>query len=68
MTEVEVSRLAQNKGCVLQITLSSDSCLYWIENPYFIGRPYRCLEDLVCFLTQLPLLAEDALVAQNSLL
>lgn len=54
-----VSQLANAKGCNLRILRSDNESIYWIENRYFIGRPYNCLEELVQFIQHLPLALED---------
>lgn len=51
-----VSQLAQERGCILRIILGEDMPLYWIENQYFIGKPFRSLEDLASFIQRLPLM------------
>lgn len=50
----EVSRLAYERGCRLNAMFTDTTSLYWVENSYFIGRPFSNLDDLVLFLRQLP--------------
>lgn len=60
MSTVEVSKLAQARGCVLKVLHADDVPLYWVENHVFIGKPFRCLEELVQFILVLPLVAQWA--------
>jgi hypothetical protein len=55
MTTVDVSKLAQDRGCTLKVMLADDSPIYWVENSVFIGRPYSCLDELIRFIQILPI-------------
>lgn len=56
MPVIEASRLAHDKGCVLKVIFTDDTSIYWIENSHFISKPFGCLDDLVTFLKQLPVM------------
>ncbi|NJR64480.1 MAG: hypothetical protein HC772_02790 [Leptolyngbyaceae cyanobacterium CRU_2_3] len=51
----EIAKLAQSKGCTLRAIATEESLLYWVENHYFIGKPYVCLAELTQFIQRLPL-------------
>ena len=56
-----VAQLAQDKGCTLQIQNAEihnadDVPLYWVENVYFISRPFCRLVELKRFIQKLPVL------------
>lgn len=59
MSTVEVSKLAQDRGCILKVLPSDENPLYWVENQFFIGRPFRRLDDLVKFICLLPVTIMD---------
>ncbi|WAL61937.1 hypothetical protein [Thermocoleostomius sinensis] len=59
ISTLEVSKLAQDRGCVLRILQSDEYPLYWVENQVFIGRPFDRLEDLVKFIGLLPMMAVE---------
>lgn len=50
----ELSQLATRKGCVLKTMLADCVTFYWIENSYFIGKPFHSLEELMKQLHMLP--------------
>jgi hypothetical protein len=56
MNALEVEKLAQSKGCTLKAIEpeANTSSLYWVENSYFIGKPYACLAELARFIHKLP--------------
>ncbi|HEY9640371.1 MAG TPA: hypothetical protein V6C57_07800 [Coleofasciculaceae cyanobacterium] len=55
MNALEVEKLAQAKGCTLKAIEADKSPLYWVENHYFIGKPYACLAELAQFIQWLPI-------------
>lgn len=62
----EVSKLAQDRGCVLKVLQSDETPLYWdetplywVENQIFIGKPFDRLDDLVKFICLLPVMAAE---------
>jgi hypothetical protein len=59
ISTIEVSKLAQDRGCILRILQSDGHPLYWVENQVFIGRPFDRLEDLVKFIGLLPVMAVE---------
>ncbi|HEY9625900.1 MAG TPA: hypothetical protein V6C84_01235 [Coleofasciculaceae cyanobacterium] len=52
--------LAQAKGCDLKVMQADERLFYWIENSWFVGRPYECLNDLIQFIQVLPLCLNGA--------
>jgi hypothetical protein len=59
MTAIDVARrdvaqLAQDKGCTLKMQNADDDPLYWVENGYFISRPFCRLTELEQFIQKLP--------------
>ena len=50
----EVSKLAHARGCVLNIMLLDEGSFYWIENSFFVSKPFECLDELVHFIYKLP--------------
>lgn len=53
MQFAEVSRMAYERGCKLNAIFTDTTSLYWVENAYFIGRPFSNLDELVLFLMKL---------------
>ena len=59
---LDVAKLAQDKGYTLKIQNADDaplispidSPLYWVENGYFISRPFCRLVELKRFIQKLP--------------
>lgn len=56
---LEVSKLAEGRGCILKVLQSDESPLYWVENQIFIGKPFECLDDLVKFICLLPVMVGE---------
>ena len=61
VSQNDVAQLAQDKGCTLQIQNAEihnadDVPLYWVENVYFISRPFCRLVELKRFIQKLPVL------------
>jgi hypothetical protein len=54
ISALEVSKLAQDRGCILKVLLSDGDPLYWVENQLFIGKPFDRLDELVQFICLLP--------------
>jgi hypothetical protein len=54
MGVAEVSKLAHTRGCVLNIMLLDEGPFYWIENSFFISKPFECLDELVHFIHAVP--------------
>lgn len=63
----DISRLAEDRGCILKISMMGDQLMYWVENHYFIGRPYSQMDDLVEFIETLPLAIPGEAAANFSL-
>jgi hypothetical protein len=60
MTLLTVTQLAECKGCTLKMQTAEASTLYWVENSYFISRPFSRLTELAQFIQRLPVfLAND---------
>jgi hypothetical protein len=56
MEFTELSKLACDRGCRLNVVLVGGVPIYWVENSHFIGRPFRKLDELTRFLRQMPLI------------
>lgn len=54
MNFVEAFKLAHDHGYTLKVMLADEQCFYWLENHYFIGKPFECLEELLKFLQKMP--------------
>jgi hypothetical protein len=54
MEFTELSKLAWDRGCKLNVALVGGVPIYWVENSHFIGRPFRKLDELTRFLRQIP--------------
>lgn len=59
ISTVEVSKLAQDRGCVLRMQQAGEPPLYWVENQIFIGKPFERLDDLVKFICLLPVMVGE---------
>lgn len=66
MTAIDVAHLAQNKGCTFKMQTAEGTSLYWVENGYFISRPFSRLTELAQFVQKLPVFLKDA-VADSEL-
>lgn len=64
---LDLSRLAEDRDCILKISLMGDQLIYWVENRYFIGRPYSQMNDLVEFIETLLLAIPGEAAANFSL-
>ena len=52
---LQASELADARGCLLK-TLSTDhQWLYWVENAWFISKPFESLDELILLILKLPL-------------
>lgn len=56
ISTLEVSKLAQDRGCTLKVLQSDGDPLYWVENQNFIGKPFVRLDDLAQFICLLPVM------------
>jgi hypothetical protein len=54
MNQLEVSRLACDKGYILQQSDTDGDPIYWIENCLFISKPFYSLNALALLLRILP--------------
>jgi hypothetical protein len=54
VARIDVAQLAQDKGCTLKMQHADDAPLYWVENGYFISRPFCRLAELEQFIRKLP--------------
>jgi hypothetical protein len=52
-----VCQLAEERGCILRMLFGEGMPLYWVENQYFIGQPFKSLDDLAGFLRRLPMVS-----------
>ncbi|MBW4656207.1 MAG: hypothetical protein KME20_24675 [Kaiparowitsia implicata GSE-PSE-MK54-09C] len=50
----EMFKLAQDRGCVLNMMLHDGVLFYWVENQHFIGKPCQQLEELMRIVHALP--------------
>ena len=46
VSQIDVAKLAQDKGCTLKMQNADDAPFYWVENGYFISRPFCRLTEL----------------------
>ncbi len=56
VSQIDVAKLAQAKGCTLKMQNADDAPFYWVENGYFISRPFCRLIELKRFIQKLPVL------------
>ncbi|WP_143467619.1 hypothetical protein [Leptolyngbya ohadii] len=68
MGVTEVSKLAFTRGCVLQMTCCNDALLYWIENSFFISKPFEQLEELIELICRLPISTQEGFLKPEPLL
>ena len=57
VSQTDVAKLAQDKGCTLKMQNADDAPFYWVENGYFISRPFCRLTELKRFIQKLPVLS-----------
>ncbi|MBD3880145.1 hypothetical protein IFO70_00085 [Phormidium tenue FACHB-886] len=62
MTAIDVAHLAQDKGCTFRMQTAEGAPLYWVENSYFISRPFSRLNELAQFVQKLPVFLGDTAV------
>jgi hypothetical protein len=59
MGVTEVSKLANTRGCILQMVDCGGVLLYWIENAIFVSKPFDRLEELVDLILCLPICSQE---------
>jgi hypothetical protein len=57
VSQIAVAKLAQDKGCTLKMQTADDAPFYWVENGYFISRPFCRLTELKRFIQKLPIVS-----------
>lgn len=63
----DIAQLAADRGCTLKMMRIDDAALYWVENCFFIGKPYAQLDDLTAVLLKLPLFNSEVCASFCSL-